>query len=82
MNTVYIRFNAGNDTNGNPRRVFVVYNADNGQIITAINEGYAGDQVKTKFPGAVFLGTYTTTPAQCRQLLKEYKDAKHETSYK
>lgn len=38
---LYQRFNAGNDTNGNPRRVFVVYSSG-GTVLDTIDEGYAG----------------------------------------
>jgi hypothetical protein len=36
-----IRLNAGNDSNGNPRRIYVVFDST-GKIVDAIDEGYSG----------------------------------------
>ena len=59
--------NAKNDTNGNPRRVFVVYARD-GEILDTIDEGYAGTpgwlRKLPQLPGFVI------APAQYRELLK------------
>lgn len=65
----YIKLNAGNDTNGNPRRVFVVFD-EHGSIYDAIDEGYAGDgDLKMKYPGLQGGCTFDTSPAAYRQLL-------------
>ena len=39
--TMYQRWKAPNDTNGNPRRVFLVFDAE-GNVLDVIDEGYAG----------------------------------------
>ncbi len=66
--SIYIRMNAGNDTNGNPRRVFVVFNP-RGTIVETIDEGYEGDHVvRTKYPKHKDGGTFATTPKEYRNL--------------
>lgn len=71
-----IRLNAGNDVNGNPRRVYV--HMVNGNIRAAYDEGYAGAAcVPFKLATlATNACTFETTPREYRQLLKEHgKDA-------
>ncbi len=69
---LFIHLRAQNDTNGNPRRVFVVFNED-GNIIEAIDEGYRGQAAVTKkYPGLPNGGSFITTPAEYRHLLKEW----------
>ena len=62
--------NAGNDVNGNPRRVFVVY-TQAGHIFGTWDEGYVGTRVLPdnlrKLPQ---LATLTIKPAEYRALLK------------
>ena len=59
--------NAGNDNNGNPRRVFVVY-SHAGNIIDAIDEGYSGTprwlRDLPQLPGFII------KPGEYRELLK------------
>ena len=60
-----LRFDAGNDVNGNPRRVFVVF--DKNDIVKVINEGYRG------WPSELddlSVHTLATTPSEYRSLLK------------
>ena len=69
-----IRLNAGNDGNGNPRRVFVVFNG-NGTILEAIDEGYDGTSaLYSKYPEAheLWVNSFPTTPAEYRGLIKAY----------
>lgn len=68
-----IRLDAGNDRNGNPRRVYVAI-SEGGDIIGAWNEGYCGDQcvplclhVKAKLAP-----TFETTAAEYKGILKEF----------
>jgi len=69
---IALYFNAGNDTNGNPRRLFVVVNTA-GAVIGAYDEGYAGESAVTKhYPGIAIVGRFDITPAQRKSLLKEY----------
>lgn len=61
-----IKINAGNDSNGNPRRAFLVLS--NGSIIEAIDEGYNGEsELHEKYPGIYVSAHLYVTP-------KEYKD--------
>jgi hypothetical protein len=70
---IALHFNAGNNTNGNPRRVFVVVNTG-GAVVGAYDEGYSGEGAVTKhFPGIAIVGRFNITPAQYRELLKEHK---------
>jgi hypothetical protein len=68
-----IRLNAGNDRNGNPRRVYVVL--DGGAILKAYNEGYSGFSSVLEdaaFELAKNAPTFATTPAEYRSILKLY----------
>jgi len=67
-----IRLNAGNDKNGNPRRVFIVLDAGRGEIIKAIDEGYSGfGAVKEAGINEWWSGlTFDTTPSEYRSLLR------------
>ncbi len=62
-----VRFNAGNDSCGNPRRVFVVF--CKGEIIASYNEEYRGEKaIYNRYHRAAYCGvTIMVTP-------KEYKD--------
>ena len=66
---IVIRLNAGNDRNGNPRRVFVVFDSD-GDIVDAIDEGYEGDDALRKLGYPTSYSTFKTTPAEYRDLLR------------
>ena len=68
---IYIQLAASNDTNGNPRRVFVLFN-DNGEIKEVIDEGYSGDPYANK-EGYFFGGTFESTPRERQNLLREFK---------
>jgi hypothetical protein len=74
MSHSYIRLDAGNDSNGNPRRLFVVFDS-RGNTCDVIDEGYSGyGEVRKHYRTAADLGTYKTTPAQYRELLKEKRE--------
>lgn len=72
-----IKLNAGNDTNGNPRRVFVVFGSD-GDIIKAIDEGYRGRGPLEEFlvsqgkKSILYGGEFATTASERRELLKQF----------
>jgi hypothetical protein len=69
---LYIKLNAGNDRNGNPRRVFVIFGED-GQIMKAIDEEYRGDKVKEDIGAEIpFGGTFITTVAEYKDCLKQF----------
>ena len=65
---VAIRLNAGNDRNGNPRRVFVVIDPRHG-VVDAIDEGYSGDAELKKRYRITSSADFSTTPAEYRELL-------------
>jgi len=68
--THYQHLNAGNDTNGNPRRVFVLYDAQ-GDIVRTIDEGYRGTPSECR--GLVQLPGFGIKPAEYRALLRDHK---------
>lgn len=70
MKNYVLHLAAENDINGNPKRVFVVYD-DTGNIVETINEGYIGASAwYKKYPNAISLGRYPTTKSEVRELLK------------
>lgn len=72
---IAIVLNAGNDTNGNPRRAVLLFNTE-GAFIKAVDEGYAGQRGALKelgAPDAVVIATFPTTTAEYKAALKQYK---------
>lgn len=67
--TMYQHLRCANDTNGNPRRVFVFYAAD-GSVVAVEDEGYRGTPAACR--GLVQLMTVETYPAERRALLKDF----------
>lgn len=65
-----IRFDAGHTQQGNPRRVFVVFQG--GDIVRTYDEGYRGNAAITDPKHAEYYTgtTIATTPAEYRELLK------------
>ena len=60
---------APNDTNGNPRRVFVIYDAA-GNILDAVDEGYAGrPQWVRALPE---LPSFSITATEYREILRDW----------
>ena len=64
-----IKLNAGNDSNGNPRRAWVGI-APCGSVSGAWDEGYAGRQALPKRLRHKSAIEITTTPAEYRNILK------------
>jgi hypothetical protein len=70
---VAIRLNAGNDRNGNPRRIFVVLDGD-GCFIETIEEGYAGiGALREIYPSIPESPMFETTIHEYRALLRGTK---------
>lgn len=70
---IALHFNAGNDANGTPRRVFVVVNTS-GVVIKAIDEGYLGERAVTgEFPGIAIVGQFPIKPVDYKHFLRTYK---------
>ena len=67
--TMYQHLRCTNDNNGNPRRVFVFYDAAGG-IVAVEDEGYRGTPAACR--GLVQLPTIETYPAERRELLRTY----------
>ncbi len=71
--TMYQHLRCTNDNNGNPRRVFVFYDAAGG-IVAVEDEGYRGTPAACR--GLVQLPTIETYPAERRELLRAHKTLK------
>ncbi len=70
-----VHLNAGNDVNGNPRRVYLAFQA--GRILGVWDEGFRGSEVlpsdlRARASNALSL---PTTPAKYRELLKFHEAA-------
>ena len=70
---MYQHLRCTNDNNGNPRRVFVFYDAAGG-IVAVEDEGYRGTPAACR--GLVALPSIETYPAERRALLKEWPTLK------
>jgi hypothetical protein len=69
--TYAIMINAGNDRNGNPRRGWLVYNAD-GRLLGFVDHAHVGrSALRDRFPQVVELGTIPTTPGAYRDAMKQ-----------
>lgn len=70
-----IRLNAGNDRNGNPRRVFAGV-ARNGDFLGVYDEGYSGKGAMPKAWQQKYSGlSFDTTPKEYRDLIRNYNEA-------
>ncbi len=68
---VAIKLNAGNNRNGNPRRVYVVLDTITGRIVDTIDEGYLGIAALHKIhPTIPTPCEFFTTTREYRELLK------------
>jgi len=69
---IYLHLKCTNDNNGNPRRLFLVLDHKGG-IVDAIDEGYRGRcAVTKKYPHAKQGPDIRTTPAERRDLLRDF----------
>ena len=70
MNPLILHLVAKNDTNGNPRRCYLVIDPETATVIEAIDEGYQGRAAwKRKYPHGSEVCRIVTTPRQRRELL-------------
>lgn len=80
MEKLAIHLNAGNDRNGNPRRLFLLVTVNKGEatVIDAINENYYGESAVSKagYKNVPIIGRFDTTPSEYRDLLKRYDRGK------
>ena len=67
--TMYQHLRCANDGNGNPRRVFVFYDAAGG-IVAVEDEGYRGAPAACR--GLVALPSVETYPSERRALLRDF----------
>jgi hypothetical protein len=72
---IAVRVKTTNDTNGNPRRGWVIASAENGETVAFIDEGYAGDRaLHVSLAGwygeyeCTVTGALQVTPGQYRDL--------------
>lgn len=66
-----IKIDAGNNTNGNPRRGWMLYNKD-GHYLGFVDEGYTGwEGIRNIHHLTEGAGTIPTTPAFYRSQLKQ-----------
>lgn len=70
-----VHCNAGNDRNGNPRRIFLVFH--HGSLVGSIDEGYEGEHALDVFGGETgrvlrsrIALVVAITPAEYRRLMK------------
>lgn len=74
----FLRLRAKNDTNGNPRRVFIA--VQEGRIIAAEDEGHEGSAALARLPGYSGMkcspADIETTPAEYRCVLRQYGPAR------
>lgn len=73
--TLYIHLATKKDTNGNPRRLFLVLDS-NGNPIEAIEEGYAGTSVVRQFHPNAVAGPRIEVPISEYNDWKRWKNAK------
>ncbi len=66
-----IKLNVKNDCNGNPQRVFVLFNSD-GSINRAIDEGYLGDEALKGYETSDWITEFDTSVLVYKQLLARY----------
>lgn len=66
------QWRAQNDVNGNPRRVFVLFD-DSGSIAGAIDEGYTSEP--TELRGFAHLPAVRITATEYKQLLRQFADS-------
>ena len=75
---IIIHLDAGHTTNGNPRRLYLV--VEEGKILAAVDEGHEGvgaleselGTARGKALAKTRVGPIATTPAEYRELLKDY----------
>lgn len=73
---IVIHLNAGNDSNGNPRRIYLAI-LSSGRILGAVDEGYSGSGAVGERWGAgamdwPIVEHIATTPAERKRLLARY----------
>jgi hypothetical protein len=68
-----IHLDAGRDTNGNPRRIFVVFDSK-AEVIDAIDEGYQGSGgVIRKYGKIPISERFETSPSARRELMRKFE---------
>lgn len=66
---IAVKVNAGHDTNGNPRRGWIILDGKTGNMLDFVDEGYHGDSaLKRAYPEAVRSVQLLVTPGEYRDL--------------
>lgn len=69
---IALHLRASNDTNGNPRRLFLILDND-GDAVDAVDEGYSGyGAIARNYPEIKIGATIEVTPAEYRSWLKTF----------
>ena len=67
---IAIHLNAGNDRNGNPRRIYLVLDED-ARVVNALDESYRGrDALDSVYVGCPVSAELEITPREYRALLR------------
>lgn len=76
MKKIVLHLRTNNDTNGNPRRLFLVFDPTTGGVLHGYDEGYSGRSVfKADYPDTVELGTFDIVPGEYRNIKKQLSQA-------
>ncbi len=65
---------APNDTNGNPRRLWVIYNTETGEIVSVRDEGYRGRPDRTAMAELVELPSVEIAASEYRAWVRLAKE--------
>lgn len=76
-----IKVNAGHDSNGNPRRGWMITSCSKGETLDFVDEGYHGSSIlRREYPRAVVGPEFQVTPGQYRDLKRTAEKAAKEKS--
>lgn len=73
---IFQKLGTTNDSNGNPRRLWVLYNKSDGNVHKVIEEGYGGRPAECdcRRPGMVEVASVEITPREYNSWKKAAKD--------
>lgn len=79
--SIAIKVNAGHDTNGNPRRGWMITSCQKGDVLDFIDEGYRGSSIlRREHPRAVEGPELRVTPGEYQDLKRTAEKAAKEKS--
>ena len=72
---IVIHLRAPNDSNGNPRRLYLIIDPSNGLPIDCIDEGYLGNSAyKSKYPESVYSTQIDIPAKEYRRIRKQFSE--------